>query len=195
MPLAGEMSTALASVTRLRARGNFFRNLPGSAGLDPLNPDGSRLLPSVKGKSMTHRVRLIPLVLASACLIGAGSAAANDENVSDETHVDHPSDAPGHDWEDRGDRINDRLDDRGERINDRLDRRADRAWANGHYARAHRLDRRGDRIEDRLDRRGDRIDRRLDRRSDRVRDRHARRHHRRAHRLHHRFHHRTHHRH
>jgi hypothetical protein len=66
--------------------------------------------------------------------------------------------------EDRGDRINKRLDNRGERINERLDKHADRLEANGHEKAAQHLDRKGDRIENRLDHRGDRIDRRADRR-------------------------------
>jgi hypothetical protein len=75
--------------------------------------------------------------------------------------------APAASAEDRGDRIDERLDRRGDRIEDRLDNRAAIADANGHPLRADRLERRGNRIDNRLDRRGDRIDRRFDRRGDR----------------------------
>jgi hypothetical protein len=69
--------------------------------------------------------------------------------------------------EDRGDRIDQRLDRRGDRIEQRFDNRAAIADANGHPLRADRLEARGNRIDNRLDRRGDRIDRRFDRRGDR----------------------------
>lgn len=45
----------------------------------------------------------------------------------------------------RGERVNDNLDNRGERINDRLDRRSDRLDANGHERAAAHLDHKGNR--------------------------------------------------
>lgn len=47
-------------------------------------------------------------------------------------------------------------EDRGDRINERLDQRSDRLEAHGHEKAAAHLDRKGDRVENRLDRRVDR---------------------------------------
>jgi hypothetical protein len=66
--------------------------------------------------------------------------------------------------EDRGDRVDHRLDRRGDHIEARYDRRAERAAENGHPKRATWLERKGNRVDARLDRRGDRFDRRFDRR-------------------------------
>jgi hypothetical protein len=92
--------------------------------------------------------------------------------------------------QDRGDRINERLDERGERINERLDQRglaaqarldakgdrvdarldarAEHAEENGKTRRAEHLDARGDRVDQKLDARGQHRERRLDTKGDRI---------------------------
>src|SRR6187551_2737477 len=61
-----------------------------------------------------------------------------------------------------------RADQRGDRIDTRLDHAAGRAEAYGRDLAAERLDTRGDRVDRRLDRRGETIDRNLDRRGQKI---------------------------
>ena len=73
--------------------------------------------------------------------------------------------------EDRGDRIDERLDNKGERIDERLDNKGDRI-EHRYDARAERASEAGyDRLAERLENIGDRINGRLDDRSDRIENR------------------------
>ena len=110
--------------------------------------------------------RIVGAAFISMASLSVSTAIADDRGDRINDRLDH-----------RGEVINERLDRKGERINDRLDRKAEIEAAHGHAGRAARLDAKGDRIEERLDAKGDRIEKKLDRKGDRIEEHYDDHHH------------------